>query len=263
MTAWATKKGGYVPTTDFALVATDGRRYGTLPADRSLRIVLASASHGATGSIVGPVAATFAYYQHVTALVHTGRYLVCGIDAAGGVAWSNDSALTAMTNARAWLRTLTNSPVKIGLMSYSMGGLLALNWIKRNPTLVAGAQMFAPVTDLDWAHGANPGYGILAPGSWAGEIETAFGTNAAGYAAATAGYRVMDEPASWRGICPIKIAHGASDAAVPPAASAQFVSLVNDPQVTLRPNTTGHHTTVFGSVPVDETVRFFDSLNWG
>lgn len=83
------------------------------------------------------------------------------------------------------------------------------------------------------------------------------------YAAQSNGYRVRDEPAAWRGIgVKIKVCQASDDTVVAPAmntdATLGFVSLVNDPNVTLRsPAPTGGHTNSIAAVPVSEVASFF------
>jgi alpha-beta hydrolase superfamily lysophospholipase len=192
-------------------------------------------------------------------------FLIQSIDAGGPSAWSNSSSMTAITNAyNRLVGSLGAASGKVGIMGWSMGGLAGLNWMKRNPTLVGGAWLWAPCTDLDWAHrtsGYTPAYSYFTAGSsYQAEIDTAYGGN---YNTNAIGYKVYDEPASWRAVCPIKIAHATDDTTVPYAQSSSFVANVNDALVSMRsPDVTGGHTGLFNNVETSEVVSFFESATW-
>lgn len=203
---------------------------------------------------------------HTWQLAEAG-YIMGSIDAGGGTTWGNATAMSRATDGYTWLTTTAGAKTgKIGIMAWSMGGLAALNWIKRNPTLVAGALLWEPVTDLDWANstaGYTPAYGgsVANNGTWSTEIAAAYNP----YSTASTGYRVRDEYSSWKGLgIPIKVIHASDDTTVPVAQSQSgFVPGVNDPNVTLRsPLPTGNHSGVFANVPSSETVAFFNGLTW-
>lgn len=170
-------------------------------------------------------------------------YLVLAVDhgAAPHAEWSNQSAMDRLTDAYNYAMAQGAKPGKVGLFGWSMGGLTALNWIKRNPTLAACAWLWAAVTDLDWARLNS---------SWGPEITT-------DYPSGSAGFNVHDEPTSWRGVCPITFAHADDDSVVPPSLTDTFVSAVADPKVKKRSVPTGNHTALFTQVPSAETIAFF------
>lgn len=177
---------------------------------------------------------------HFDALVDAGHVVIVP-DAGGAASWGGPAAMTAMDAAYA-----VTGRADVGLCPYSMGNAVGLNWLKRNPEKVRAYWGWAPVTDLDWAY---------QNGTWAPEIDTAFGTP---YATTTVGYRIHDEPASFRGVCPIALAIAVDDAVVVPANVSSFVASVNDPLVTYRPIASGNHTGLFTQVPTSEVVRHFD-----
>lgn len=221
--------------------------------------------HGADGSSL-QFSPTQNVGPHSTMLARRG-YTIFGIDAGGLHPFSDPDEMTAIDTAVTYvLGSGGCSGPKVGIMAWSMGGLAALNYIKRNPAKVACAWLWAPLTDLRWAYseaGYTPAYGgtVANNASWTSEIDADFNT----YATNSAGYRVVDEPASWRGIgVPIRVCQASDDAVIPPAmntdATNGFVAKVNDPLVTLRtPLPTGGHTALFGSIPYDEVASFFAS----
>lgn len=187
---------------------------------------------------------------------------------AGGTSWGNAAAMTAASNAYAYLTSTSaflapgaSATAKIGVIGWSMGALGALNWIKRNPTKVAWAWLWAPVIDLRWVDrlaGYTPAWtpSFVATTAWQAEVNAAFPGGIVGV-----GYDPMQEPASWRGLgIPITVCRATDDITVPPASSAYFVSQVNDPLVKLRtPDITGGHAGLFQNVPVGEVVAFANS----
>lgn len=227
--------------------ALDGTRRGVL------------CFHGHAGDCGQYQPASTSLGAHVEALVDYLDVVVLAIDDAGGAAWSDQTAMDRATDGYTYLTARAKSP-KILVVGWSMGGLTALNWIKRNPTLVAAAWLWAPCSDLDWANSTaaySPAYGgtVANNAGWTTEIGAAFPS----YSSSSVGFRVRDEYASWRGLgIPIKVCHASDDATIPPAQSTAFVAGVNDAQVTSRsPAPTGDHTGLFSNVPVQESVQFF------
>jgi hypothetical protein len=193
------------------------------------------------------------------ALARTGRYVICSIEAAGPVSWSKQAAVDAAVNAVTAARTRGVKTGKYGVLAWSMGGQIAANLLKQQHANIAGMWTWSSMLDLDWAHstaGHNP---IANNGTWTTEIETAFGSWAA-----SAGYRVWDEPATFQGLgVPWKVCHATDDATVPYSVSSSFVANVNDSNVTMRaPAVTGDHLGLFQNVDPSEVVGFFDSLSW-
>lgn len=185
--------------------------------------------------------------DHTRALTDYG-YAVLSIDAGGTTTWGNSTSVTAVTNAVGYLNTTVGaSNTKVGFLAWSMGGTVALNWIKRNTSQTGCVWLWAPCTDLDWAH---------SQGTYTSEVNTAYSGN---YTTNSVGYKVADEPASWRNVAPIRIAHAADDTTVPQSQSSNFVTSVNDSKVTFRPVSSGGHTGLFANVPTSEVIAFFDA----
>jgi pimeloyl-ACP methyl ester carboxylesterase len=186
---------------------------------------------------------------HVWKLVEAG-YLVCAIDAGGPLTWGNASSVAAVSSAITWLNTKGYDVSKVGIMGWSMGTAVGLNWIKRNPTKVFSALLWAVMPNLDWARNNSS--------AWATEQDAAYGNN---YALNSPGYKIADEPASFRNICPIKIYHGDADATIPILQAQEFVADVNDPLVSLTTVAGKDHSTVFGGVTAQSVIQFFKQ-NW-
>lgn len=197
---------------------------------------------------------------HVYKLIEAG-YMVLGIDAGGPTAWSDQAAMDRITDALNWAGTQGLRVGRVGVMGWSMGSFTALNWMKRNPSRVACAWLWTPASDLDFFYnvGYTPSYGNannVVPGTqYTQEILDAYG----GSYANSAGFRIHDEPASWRGIAPMRLAHAPDDGTIPMEQSQSFVAAVNDPQVTFRQVPSGGHTNLFVNVPPLEVIQHYQS----
>jgi alpha-beta hydrolase superfamily lysophospholipase len=192
------------------------------------------------------------------AAVASGRYMVLGINAAGPATFGNQTSVDSIGTAVTYAVARGARAGKYALCGYSMGGGVALNRVKQDYANISGALLYAPLSDLDWAYNTVGHTPVSGSGVYPGEIDTAFGSYAA-----TAGFRIWDEPASFRHGVPILIAHATDDATVPYSLSTSFVSNVNQPYVTVRsPAITGGHTGLFANIPDSDVVSFFDSLSW-
>lgn len=205
---------------------------------------------------------------HMKALADAGALILAG-DVGGVATFGTDACMTAITALyNGLIATGMAKGPKVGIVAWSMGGHNALNWVKRNPTKVAGVQLWTPLTDLDFFHataGYTPAYspGSVAAGAFAAEIDTAYG-GSANYAANSVGHRVRDEYASWAGLgIPIKVFTAVDDNVIPVGQSRDgFVAGVNDPNVTFRSVPSGSHTGLFDQVPVSETIDFWRQVSF-
>lgn len=145
-------------------------------ASAASRCVIFCHGHGGTGyqAVFPPVE------QHTTALAAAG-YCVYGIDHARINSWGDPDAMTAIDNAYTYITTtlgITNT--KIGLLGWSMGGVTALNWTRRNPSKVSACWVFNPATDLRFFHDAGGAYtptysiGGATQGTYTAELDTTF-----------------------------------------------------------------------------------------
>lgn len=207
-------------------------------------------------------------YDHIRRLMEHG-YAVVALDAGGPFTWSNQTEMnvidTAIPIANARFGRASNA--RVGLLGFSMGGLASLNYMKRQAAKVAGAAMWSALTDLSFEYrpaGYVPGYsddGVVPIPTAQSEINTAFSCTTATYAAATAGFRIFDEYATWRNLRPIWLMHAVDDATVPIDQARAFVAGVNDPNVTLHETTTGGHGN-FSKIDIEQLASFYDSLSW-
>lgn len=216
--------------------------------------ILAIHGHGGT-AFAGEQGGLMDQGGHLRALSQSG-YAVLSVDAGVGVhgtaGWGSPNVMSSLDAAFAFI-----GRPQVGIVGYSMGGLSTLNWVKRNAAKVAAVWLWEPCTDLAWADslpGYAPSYGLANSASWTSEITAEYGSWAA-----TAGYRVYDEYASWRLGVPIHVVHASDDTVIPPAQTDAFIAGVNEPYVTLRsPAPTGNHTGVFLNVPAVEMLAFFE-----
>lgn len=201
--------------------------------------------------------------RHAAALARTNRYIVLSMGCAGPAAWWNNAALAEIAAGVTYARGRGAKSGKYGAIGYSMGGGTMIQQCKEDHTNMAGALVWAPAADLDWAYstaGYAPPYGLSNNAGRTAEINAAYGSYAA-----TAGHRIMDEAATtYHNLtCPIRIIHATDDSVVPYGIATRFVALADNPLITLRqPDILGNHTAQFRNTPDEETVAFFDSLAW-
>lgn len=211
--------------------------------------------------------------KHPAALANAGFAVLAHDTPLSGLAWNNGassdaetvSAMGAAKYAYNQLKDVVGvAGTKVGVIGWSMGGGMALQFIKQNPTLVACAWLFSPMTDLDFYHataGYTPAYdaeGITPNAAYAAEIDTAYGGN---YAVNAVGHKIRDEYATWAGLgIKIMIDQTSDDPTVPRHASDAFVAGVNDPNVTLySPAATGGHPGAVVNRDPKEVVDFFQA----
>lgn len=230
--------------------------------DGTSRLIVALHGHGTVGQDAqgcltfnqntGPGAGAMA-------LARTGRYVICSIQAAGAASWSGPAAQAAIASAITAARTRGVKAGKYGILGWSMGGLETANRIKRDAANIAAAWTWAPAIDLDYIYSTAGHNRLSNNATWKTEVDTAFGSYAA-----TAGYRVYDEPLAYRGLgVKWKIAHATDDGVIPYGISSEFVAAVGDPNISLRqPNIMGDHTNLFQYIPDAEIVSHFDSGVW-
>lgn len=197
--------------------------------------------------------------QHLMALARTGRYVIAAPAAGGAAHWSKPAVMGFIDTAVAAAVTRGARPGKYGMLGYSMGTLACMNKLKRASASIAGVWLWAPVIDLDYAYSSASSPIKANSVLWTAEIDAAFGSFAA-----TAGYRVHDEPRSFRKLgVPVRLAYASDDTVALPSISTDFAAKVNDPKITLRaPALTGGHIGLFAGVPDAELVDFFDYCAW-
>lgn len=253
---------GVYQTSERELVITDFWRRPTRPS------IIFPPGHTGDDYGYGPESVGLSY-EPVRALAEAG-FACFSIDGGGPSTWGGPAAQTAMGNAVTRALALFGG-AKVGLFGFSMGVATCLNYLKRNSAKVAGAWLADGVTDLDYVHttsGYTPAYtvapaGPTAPAGWPAEAEAAFSTNAAGWAAATAGWRIHDDAASYRGLCPLRFSHATDDTTLAYAGTVKLVADIADPNVTQRPGPlTGDHVGQFANLPPSEIVAFFGALSW-
>lgn len=178
-----------------------------------------------------------------------GGYLVLSIDAGGTVPWANNTAMAAVDSAFTHLTTtLGCMPDKVCLLGWSMGGLTALNWLKRNPSKVKNLVAFAPGLNLDYFYDNNSTH--------AAEIDAAYGGS--GHAQYS-GHNPQADAASYTGLgAKVHIYQGTADATVPSSQASTFISAVNDSNYTLHSINGAGHTTIFNMVSFTDTLRAMD-----
>lgn len=252
---------------DNSLLMDNGRYH----ASGTRRCIIVRSGHGSDGTGVGPLNSPF-FFEVVRALVDA-DYTVYSINAAGGNSWWNAASTSAVAAAITHLQT-TFGVTKWAGYGGSLGGGVLLQALKTLHTDCVGLAIISGACDLDYFHGTagyTPAYTLPVGnefGDWTAECETAYATNAAGWAAATAGHRIRDEYASWSGLgVPIRMWQGDADVVVPHDQALAFVNGVSDANVTLRTLPGAGHTPPSPGSPYfgpefHEYIDFYDSLNW-
>lgn len=195
--------------------------------------------------------------RHLYELVKEGGFVGLSLQAGGAASWGKPSVYTAIVNAAAAAVTRGCRPGKVAAVGYSMGAFEWLNMLKLAASMglsIGALWLWAALPDLDYARSTAGHDPVAGNPTWTTEIDTAFGSYAA-----TAGYRIWDEPQSFRGLkVPTRIAHAIDDATIPFAITKKFVEDVNDPSIRLyKPDLTGGHTGLFPNVPYRDFVGHF------
>jgi len=128
--------------------------------------------HGAGASAL--TYAPLAQRRDLNLLAETGCVVVCA-DLGGTTTWGNDTFLTRVDQVRTWAAAhpdLKADLTRMVMIGRSMGAMGALNYAWRNPSLVKGVALQAPVVAADALHDRDlAGIGAL--------IDTAYGGGAA------------------------------------------------------------------------------------
>lgn len=150
---------------------------------------------------------------------------VISIDA-GGTNWGNAFAQARVTDAVAFLRSNygAHPTAKAVLLGISMGGLLALNYARANPTLVKATALLYPAVNLQWVHDNGA----------AATAEAAHGGSLGAFNTAVAGSNPQAHAAEHAGLgIPAKMWRSDSDPTVSAAEQATFAAAAGVPQVVL------------------------------
>ena len=120
---------------------------------------------------------------------------------AGATSWSTATAIQRVTDALAAVAAETGCRSdRVLIFGDSMGSLLGLNWIRRNPQKVAAGAFLLPIPDLKYAReNTQVGAGI----------EAAYG-GAAGYEAALPTHNPAAMPEAFAGV-PLAFWHSSND----------------------------------------------------
>lgn len=140
-----------------------------------------------------------------------------------GVGWGNDASQTALLDAITYAASALN-PItsKVILCGVSMGGMLALNWARANPTKVSGIALFYPATSLQAIH---DGTGGAANG--ATSTEAAYGGSLATFNAAVATHDPAQNTAAIAALgVPMKMWYSTADTTVGTANQTAFATAV-------------------------------------
>lgn len=126
---------------------------GPSPAGKRPIIML----HGRGGSATQPIGSD--WQRHVDWVCRNGNYAVLSILGGSAYGWGEDPLQGLITNAKEYMQASVASgglgcaSGRVAFWGYSMGGLGALNWAWRNPTLTAGVVAYATATDLAYFRG--------------------------------------------------------------------------------------------------------------
>jgi alpha-beta hydrolase superfamily lysophospholipase len=148
----------------------------------------------------------------------------------GGQVWGNDTAQTRVGDAIAYMTggEFNAKTDKVLLLGVSMGGMLALNWARANPSKVAAIILFYPAVNLQWIHD-NGG---------AATTEAAYGGSLASFNAAVAAHDPLQHTAEYAGV-PIQMWYSDADTVVGTANQQAFLAAVSGIESHLLPGA-GH-----------------------
>lgn len=198
--------------------------------------------------------------QMVDGVSYSGvRAVMAAVAAAGypviavptGDAWGNDTAMTRITAAKAYLQaTLGAKTGAVALIAASMGAANALNWAKRNLASVACAVGMIPVSDISDIHTNNRG-------GLASSINAAHGT----WSEAT--YGAARNPTTFAAAGDLSglpyLAYGAaSDAVCLPATVEGVVTSIGGTASYVEVAGT-HSNSALANVPAADVVSFLDA----
>jgi alpha-beta hydrolase superfamily lysophospholipase len=170
--------------------------------------------------------------------------------------WGNIDAVQALSDAYSFIHDFGVYPLKYGFVGFGTGGTAVLNFILNQAySVVAGAYLWSPVTDLYWAHLQDP--------DWQNEIDDAYGD----FPNDADGFTIAGNIQDFRDIditLPITLAHPTDDPVVPYQLSTSFVAAVDRPDVQMRtPDFTGGHDSYVTAVTGPELLEFFETqANW-
>lgn len=164
--------------------------------------------------------------------------------------WGNDFAQARTGDAKAYLQGTWGAKAgKALVLGISMGGLLALNWARLNPTLVAAVALLYPAVNLQWIHDNGA----------AASTEAAYGGTLAAFNAAVAAHDPHQHAADYVGLgIPFKAWYASDDTTVSTAEQEAFFTAAAIPKVNL--GAVGHAN--MGVVPIT-SVRDFLLANVG
>lgn len=234
------------------------------------RAILMCPGHGGSGASFFQAQSSFNTYLQPLA---DAGYSLLGIDAGGPASFGNTGAVSALSDAYSWVTSVYGARTKVGLLTYSMGGLDSFNWLRRNPSKVAGMFGFATALDINYFGNASytPAYPVPSgSGSYASAVTAGARPGnytadvAAAYPSGHTGFSPWEDNADFVGLgVPVHLRTATDDTTVPYAQIASWLALLGDPNYHIQtPDITGGHTGLFTSVPIAEVINFFDALSW-
>lgn len=232
-------------------------------------VVLAMPGLGLDASQWAPSADASGCFAHVREIVRAG-YIVLAINGGSLTSWPApamntimDAAITAVL-ARFSAKLPTAWQTKVLGLGFSRGCDSWLDYLVQpaHTARCGGLFGFSASPDLSWAEGRDLTFGANPnAATWAPQIYASYGCTALTYPAATAGYRMMDNAASYAGLCPIHFTHAGDDPVVPvaiPTAWVAAVAAAGGSNATLHLTATGGHGN-FLTVGVGEAPAFYDA----
>lgn len=229
-------KGLYRGTgSELHILTTDGKP----TAGRRCVIFL----HGVGGDATQFSPGNGIWAEQVRELARAG-FICLSIDASGLYHWSKPDSVTAVNDAFNYATVTLGCLSTVDVIGWSMGGLLALNWYRRNLAKVHRIILWNPVTDLDYAYGVG--------GGWTTQINSAYGgSDPSQYN----GYDPIDDVANFVGLgIPVRIYHAEDDVVIPMPQSQAFAAAAGIEFEHII--TGGDHVTVFDYVSTSDVIRY-------
>lgn len=168
-----------------------------------------------------------------------------------GQSWGNSTAQTMVSDAWSWVKSNYGAKSDACIVAgVSMGGALALNWARANPTLVKAILLFYPACNLGAIYN---GTGAAANG--ASDLNAAYGgswTTNGGNA-----YDPAQNASGYTGV-PIYMGYSDADTVVGTANQTAFISAVGGTALTSRVYHNAGHADMT-QVNVNDVVKWIDS----
>lgn len=182
---------------------------------------------------------------HLLYLAERG-YAVMVVDAGGNLTWGNDTSVAAVHSAIAWARAQgqCHPTAKVGLVGYSMGNVVAMNYMRQHSGVAAAYIGEAAPYDLDTFH---------SDATYTAEVDAAYPS---GYAASN--------PATFAGqiTVPTRLFHAVDDPTVPITQGRSLLAALGSTDKALTELQGGGHANFWQYMDAPSLLAWLNGLSW-